>query len=293
MDAARRSTTRGSERHGSTRVAVSRLLHLDQGPAAYPSGRRQHIPGPEPSVWTYDEAAGAYYYHRFYHHQPSLNPTSPHVLEEVQAIADFWLSVGADALRMDAVSHMIEGSPLPETQPEAPEAILRDLRSFLDRRSPDAAVMGEADEPAAELDRYFGEGDQLHMLMNFLLNNYLFLSFVRRSASPLRTALDLLPAIPPTCQWANFLRNLDEVDLERLRGARRTRDSGDGRALRVPLVPRRSRWRLNHDYLLWRHDRAALSWGYEMLLPSLEPSPSISRGRWRPDVYPVRGDVRY
>lgn len=185
-------------------------------PPPTPSGEGSIFQGQEQTIWTYDEEAGAYYYHRFYHHEPSLNPTNPHVLDEIEAIVDYWVSLGADAVRMDAVSHMIDGSPLPQTQPEAPQAILRNLRSFLDERSPHVALMGEADEPAAELDRYFGEGDQLHMLMNFLLNNYLFLSFARRTAAPIRTALDLLPAIPPSCAWANFLRNLDEVDLERL-----------------------------------------------------------------------------
>lgn len=187
-----------------------------QDPPPTPADGGNIFEGQEPTVWTHDEVAGAYYYHRFYHHQPSLNAKEPRVLEEVRAIADFWLSVGADALRMDAVSHMVQGPDLEEARPQSPQSILRELRSFLDRRAPDAAVMGEADEPVAELDRYFGEGDQLHMLLNFYLNNHVFLSLARNSAAPILRAIDLLPSVPPTCQWANFLRNFDEVDLERL-----------------------------------------------------------------------------
>jgi maltose alpha-D-glucosyltransferase/alpha-amylase len=172
----------------------------------------------EASVWTYDPIAGQYYYHRFYHFEPDLDATCPEVREEIKRVMDFWLSFGISGFRVDAVSHMIE-SPLPTADPALrhdAHHILRDLRSFSSSRRIDAALLGEADVPAEELRDFFGEGNELHLLYNFLLDNYLFLALATGRAEPIERALRLLPAIPETCQWVNFLRNLDELDLERL-----------------------------------------------------------------------------
>ena len=181
------------------------------------TGKKNIFPGEESTVWTYDEIAGQYYYHRFYHFEPDLDVGNPEVREEVKRVIDYWLSFGISAFRVDAASHMIE--PHQAGQPVAshdPHFILRDLRAFTSSRRADTALLGEADVEPAELRNYFGDGDEMHLLYNFLLNNFLFLAFATGRAEPLQRCLRLLPAIPEDAQWMNFLRNLDELDLERL-----------------------------------------------------------------------------
>ncbi len=188
----------------------------DAPPPTDPS-KKNIFPGEESTVWTYDDIAGQYYYHRFYHFEPDLDVGNPEVREEVKRVIDYWLSFGVSAFRVDAVSHMIE--PHQGEQAGAshdPHCILRDLRAFASSRRPDTALLGEADVEPEDLRRYFGDGDEMHLLYNFLLNNLLFLAFATGRAEPLERCLRLLPAIPENAQWMNFLRNLDELDLERL-----------------------------------------------------------------------------
>ncbi|OQW31071.1 MAG: hypothetical protein A4E19_20565 [Nitrospira sp. SG-bin1] len=176
------------------------------------------FPDQESSVWTFDEVAGQYYYHRFYHFEPDLDVMHPEVREEIKRVIDFWLSFGVSGFRVDAVSHMIE-SPIPVADPALvhdPHQVLRDLRSFASSRRTDVALLGEADVKLEELRAFFGEGSELHLLYNFFLDNLLFLSLATGRAEPIERALRLLPSIPHECQWINFLRNLDELDLERL-----------------------------------------------------------------------------
>lgn len=189
----------------------------DMPPPTEP-GQGNIFAGQESSVWTFDEIAGQYYYHRFYHFEPDLDVTCPEVREEIKRVIDFWLSFGISGFRVDAVSHMIE-SPLPSPDPALrhdAHHILRDLRAFTSSRRADAALLGEADVEPNELAAFFGEGNELHLLYNFLLDNYLFLALATGRAEPIGRALRLLPSIPEGCQWVNFLRNLDELDLERL-----------------------------------------------------------------------------
>ncbi len=174
------------------------------------------FPGEEASVWTYDEIAREYYYHRFYHFEPELKISNPEVPEEIIRTMDFWLSFGVAGFRVDAASHMIEKKGIDSARPVNPHGILRDFRKFVEGRAEGAVLLGESDVRAAELEDYFGEGDELNLLFNFLLDNYLFLAFARGESSPLEYVLGLMPAIPHEGQWANFLRNLDELDLERL-----------------------------------------------------------------------------
>ncbi len=188
----------------------------DAPPPTDPS-KKNIFPGEESTVWTYDDIAGQYYYHRFYHFEPDLDVGNPEVREEVKRVIDYWLSFGVSAFRVDAVSHMIE--PHQGEQAGAshdPHCILRDLRAFASSRRPDTALLGEADVEPEDLRSYFGDGDEMHLLYNFLLNNLLFLAFATGRAEPLERCLRLLPAIPENAQWMNFLRNLDELDLERL-----------------------------------------------------------------------------
>jgi maltose alpha-D-glucosyltransferase/alpha-amylase len=181
------------------------------------------FPGEESSVWTYDEIAGQYYFHRFYHFEPDLNVMCQDVRDEIERVIDYWLSFGISGFRVDAVSHMIEA---PHKAAEAsmahdPHQVIREIRSYTSRRRPEAVLLGEADVDPHHLKDFFGDGDELHMLYNFLLNNYLFLALAQGRSAPLHRALRLQPTVPQSCQWVNFLRNFDELDLERLTDSER------------------------------------------------------------------------
>ncbi len=184
-------------------------------------GKGNIFPDSESTVWTYDKVGAAYYYHRFYHFEPDLNAANPEVRDEIKRVMDFWLSFGVSGFRLDAASHMIESHGIEGTELDEPHAILKDLREGLTARRGDAVLLGEADEPPDKLADFFGDGDELHLLYNFLLDNYLFLALAQQRAEPIARALRLLPSVPECCQWVNFLRNLDELDLERLTDAER------------------------------------------------------------------------
>lgn len=185
-------------------------------PPAVPLEKGSIFPGQEKTVWTHDQVAGAYYYHRFYHFEPGLNLANPEVRGEICRIMDFWLSFGIAGFRVDAASHMVEPKGIPAAETDAPHQVLKELRRFVESRREGAVLLGEADVQPERIAEFFGEGDELNLLFNFLLNNYLFLGLARQEAEPIERALNLLPSIPHHGHWANFLRNLDEVDLERL-----------------------------------------------------------------------------
>ncbi|NEU58401.1 alpha-amylase family protein [Halorussus sp. MSC15.2] len=174
------------------------------------------FPGQEESVWTYDEVADAYYFHRFYDYEPGLNLSNPDVRQEIRNIMGFWLRLGVDGFRLDAASHMVEAKGLESTRPDDPHGIVRNFRSFVTKRKGDAVLLGEVDEEPRRLGEFFGDGDELNLLFNFLLDNYLFLGLARENVEPVVEGLRLLPSVPTEGQWLNFLRNLDELDLERL-----------------------------------------------------------------------------
>ena len=188
----------------------------NEHPPPMPPDEGNIFPGQEVSVWSFDEVARKYYFHRFYHFQPDLNFACPDVQEEVQRVADFWLSFGVAGFRIDAASHMIAHDGVPGTERPDRHGLLRDLRAFAERRQPGTLLLGESDVEPEKLAAYFGDGDELTMLFNFALNNYLWLAFARGEAEPIVRLLRQLPALPEGGQWATFLRNLDEVDLERL-----------------------------------------------------------------------------
>ncbi|MDQ6727859.1 MAG: alpha-amylase family protein [Actinomycetota bacterium] len=183
-----------------------------------PSDRRQGMvfPGEQTETWTWDKGAEAWYYHRFYDFQPDLNMENPAVRAEVRKIMAFWLQLGVSGFRMDAAPFVIELTRPNEPQPRKEFGYLQEFREQLSWRRGDALILAEANVEREELVQYFGEGDRLPMLFNFLMNQRLFLALARGDAGPIVSALEAAPAIPDTCQWATFLRNHDEVDLGRL-----------------------------------------------------------------------------
>jgi maltose alpha-D-glucosyltransferase / alpha-amylase len=188
-----------------------------------PKGANQGMvfPGVESSTWTFDRTAGEYYFHRFYRFQPDLNISNPAVREEIRKIVGLWLQLGVAGFRIDAAPFVIE---LKGTEsPEMPESYgyLRELREFLTWRSGNGILLAEANVPLDSILEYFGDGDKMHMLFNFILNQHLFLALARKHANPLLEGIFKVPSIPDNCQWATFLRNHDELDLGRLTDSQR------------------------------------------------------------------------
>ena len=176
------------------------------------------FPDQEDSNWAFDEEAQRWYLHRFYSHQPDLNVANPHVRDELAQIIGYWLQQGLAGFRVDAVPFLIEEIGLPDESISDPHELMRDLRRYANRRRGDAMLLGEVNLPPDELRAYFGdeEGDELHMAFNFPVNQAMYLSLARGDASPLRKVLQTLPEIPEDCQWANFVRNHDELTLDKL-----------------------------------------------------------------------------
>ena len=184
-----------------------------------PSDRFQGMvfPGVQHETWTWHEEAGAWYYHRFYEHQPDLNMGNPEVRAEVRKIMAFWLQLGVSGFRMDAAPFIIERTRANEPKSPMEFDYLREFRQLLSWRRGDAMILAEANAEKEELVEYFGPtGERLPMLFNFLLNQRQFLAMARGDANSIMSALESAPAIPESCQWATFLRNHDEIDLGRL-----------------------------------------------------------------------------
>jgi maltose alpha-D-glucosyltransferase/alpha-amylase len=180
------------------------------------------FPGEEDSNWQLDPATGQYYLHRFYRFQPDLNIEDPRVRAEFQKIMGLWLELGFSGFRVDAAPFLIETEGITGKSPKDPHAPLRDMRGFLSRRRGEAALLGEANVAADQLTGYFGQhGNELHMLFNFILNQALYLSLVREDPRPLAEHLRELPVTPLNCQYANFVRNADELSLDKLSEAER------------------------------------------------------------------------
>ncbi|MEX2570211.1 MAG: alpha-amylase family protein [Gemmatimonadota bacterium] len=176
------------------------------------------FPGKQEGTWSYDEEAEAYYHHRFYEFQPDLNVENPQVRREIQRIIGFWLALGVSGFRVDAVPFLIGNKqPGRHNEPRHFE-YLAEFRSFTQWRSGDAVLLGEANVPPGETAPYFGSGagDGIHMMFNFWVNQHLMLALATREVTPLVAAIEATLDIPETAQWANFLRNHDELDLGRL-----------------------------------------------------------------------------
>jgi trehalose synthase len=176
------------------------------------------FPDQEQSIWTYDEKAGSHYLHRFYRHQPDLNVANPAVRDEIEKVIGFWLQLGVSGFRVDAVPFFIENLGVDVgAEVGDPHQYLRDLRAFLSRRQGDAVLLGEVNLSHKDQRRFFGDdGDELQMLFDFIGMQKLYLSMAREDARPLAQALVRRPALPPGCQWATFVRNHDELTLDKL-----------------------------------------------------------------------------
>jgi maltose alpha-D-glucosyltransferase/alpha-amylase len=176
------------------------------------------FPDQEDSNWAFDEEAGRWYMHRFYSHQPDLNVANPEVRDEIAQVSGFWLQQGLSGFRVDAVPFLIEPSGASQDAKQDPHELLRDLRRFIGRRNGEAVLLGEVNLAPEEQRKFFGDedGDELQLVFSFTVNQAMYLAFAREDASPLRRALDALPSIPEDCQWANFVRNHDELTLDKL-----------------------------------------------------------------------------
>ena len=168
----------------------------------------------ELSNWAWDPEANAYYWHRFFHHQPDLNYDNPAVLQEVLGVIDFWLEMGVDGLRLDAVPYLVERQGttcenLPETH-----AVVKTIRSHIDARYANRMLLAEANQGPSDVRAYFGDGDQAHMAYHFPLMPRVFLALHLEDRYPITETLEKTPDIPDLCQWALFLRNHDELTLE-------------------------------------------------------------------------------
>jgi maltose alpha-D-glucosyltransferase / alpha-amylase len=168
----------------------------------------------ETSNWTWDPVAKAYYWHRFYSHQPDLNFDNPHVREAILEVIDFWFDLGVDGFRLDAVPYLYEREGtncenLPETH-----AFLRELRAHVDSKYKDRILLAEANQWPEDAVAYFADGGECHMAFHFPLMPRLFMAIRMEDRFPLMEIMQETPAIPSNCQWALFLRNHDELTLE-------------------------------------------------------------------------------
>jgi maltose alpha-D-glucosyltransferase/alpha-amylase len=168
----------------------------------------------ESSNWSWDPVADAYYWHRFYAHQPDLNFDNPKVIEAIYRVVDLWLEMGVDGLRLDAIPYLFEREGtncenLPETH-----AFLRSLRAHIDERFPDRMLLAEANQWPEDSVAYFGQGDECNMAFHFPVMPRMFMAVRMEDRFPIIDILDQTPAIPENAQWALFLRNHDELTLE-------------------------------------------------------------------------------
>ena len=177
------------------------------------------FPDQEDSIWTRDEPTGEWYLHHFYHHQPDLNTAHPAVREEILRVIGFWLELGVDGFRVDAVPFFIKDIERAAGElPRDPHDVLREIRAFLTRRKGSAILLGEVNLPYKEQADYCGgeRGDQLLMQFDFVGMQAIYLAFARGDATPIVEALQQRPVLHSTSQWANFLRNHDELTLDKL-----------------------------------------------------------------------------
>ncbi len=168
----------------------------------------------EKSNWTWDQESGAYYWHRFFSHQPDLNHNNPNVVRAVIRILRYWLNMGVDGLRLDAVPYLCvrdgtNNENLPETH-----AVIKEIRRQIDHHHADRLLLAEANQWPEDVRPYFGDGDECHMAFHFPLMPRIFMALRQEDRHPIVEIMSSTPEIPATCQWGIFLRNHDELTLE-------------------------------------------------------------------------------
>ncbi|MFC0863279.1 alpha-amylase family protein [Sphaerimonospora cavernae] len=177
------------------------------------------FPDQETSLWEHDETSGQYYFHRFYRFQPDLNTANPVVQDEISRILGFWMELGLSGFRVDAVPYLLEQvTEHDEDKLPDPHAFFNCLRAFMSRRDGSAVLLGEVNLPYDDLVKYFGNdlGNQITMCFDFIGMQRMYLSLAREDARPLRDAMRERPRPPKDCQWATFVRNHDELTLDKL-----------------------------------------------------------------------------
>lgn len=168
----------------------------------------------EPSNWAWDPVASAYYWHRFFSHQPDLNFENPAVHEAMFGVVDFWLARGVDGLRLDAVPYLYESEGTSCENLPATHAFLKKLRAHVEAKFPNRMLLAEANQWPEDAVAYFGDGDECHMNFHFPIMPRLFMSIQMEDRFPIIDILQQTPELHPSCQWAMFLRNHDELTLE-------------------------------------------------------------------------------
>ena len=168
----------------------------------------------EKSNWTWDPEARAYYWHRFFSHQPDLNFENPLVIQEILQVMRFWLELGVDGFRLDAIPYLIEEDGTNCENLPGTHVVIRQIRAYIEENYPGRMLLAEANQWPADVRPYFGEGDECHMAFHFPLMPRIFMSLRLEDTSPLVEIMKLTPPIPETCQWGLFLRNHDELTLE-------------------------------------------------------------------------------
>ena len=227
------------------------------------------FPGVQKSTWTHDKEAGAWYFHRFYDFQPDLNTSHPLVQAEILKIMGFWIQLGVSGFRMDAVPFVIATKGAKVKKPVEQYDMLRAFREFLQWREGDAIILAEANVlPKTDMEYFGDDGDRMHMMFNFHVNQHLFYALASADSRPLAKALADTKPRPATAQWGLFLRNHDELDLGRLT------EEAAGRGLQG-VRPRQG-----HAALRSRHPPAAGA--------DAGRRPAPHRAGLQPDVHPAR-----
>ena len=181
------------------------------------ANRGMVFPGVQKSTWSYDEVAKAWYFHRFYDFQPDLNTSHPEVQAEILKIMGFWIQLGVSGFRMDAAPFVIATKGANVKKPTEQYDMLRRFREFLQWRQGDCIILAEANVlPETDLEYFGADGDRMHMMFNFQVNQHLFYALASADIGPLVAALKRTKKRPATAQWGTFLRNHDELDLARL-----------------------------------------------------------------------------
>ena len=236
------------------------------------------FPGYQETTWTYDRKRKEYYFHRFYEHQAELNIGNPEVRDEIRKIMAFWLQLGVSGFRVDAVPFLIELKHMDSANVDQPYEYLREFRDYLSWVKGDAILLAEANVGMEEVPKYYGNGDKLHMMFNFMLNQHLMYSLMSGNAMTVREGMYQPPPIPDNCQWANFLRNHDEFPVGRLSKSQqeemyeawapdenmRIYDRGIRRRLAPMLEGNLRQLKLSHSLLMTMPGTPVLRYGEEI-----------------------------